>query len=76
MPCSVSQEEQDHYEREGNRKLYGKADLSSRITETVACELSKLIVKHGLQDQVSKMASIWIGEHNKKDAKRNASKES
>lgn len=47
MPCAVSKEEKEFYEKEDNRKAYGVAELMSRITETVACELSRILETKG-----------------------------
>ena len=70
MPCSVSQQEQEHYERKANAETYGQSELTARITETVACELSRLVEKHGIQSELSTMATKWIEIHKAADAER------
>ena len=70
MPCSVSKEEEEFYEKASNKKLYGLAELESRITERVACELAKLIEDSGLGAKLSPVAKKWIAIHKEKDAKR------
>jgi hypothetical protein len=70
MPCSVSQEEADAYAKLFNEKKYGVSELDSRIIETVACELSKIIEANNLQGQLSNLAKKWIKEHKDKDANR------
>lgn len=70
MPCSITQDEKDYYEREKNRKEYGVAELTHRITTAVACELAKLIEDQGLQGRLSPMAQKWIRLHAEEDAAR------
>jgi hypothetical protein len=74
MPCSVSKEEEEFYEKSNNKKLYGLKELSSRITERVACELSRLIEDAGFQSKLSSVAVKWIERHKEEDAKRGAKK--
>jgi hypothetical protein len=70
MPCSVSKEEEEYYEKARNERLYGSSDLTSRITERVACELSQIIEAHGLAEKLSPVATKWIKLHKEEDAKR------
>ncbi len=70
MPCVVTKEEEEWYEREGNKKEYGVADLDDRITTTVACELAKILEKHGLLNECSAVANKWIKKHKKEDRER------
>lgn len=70
MPCRVTEAEAQAYERDDNFKKFGVASLTSRITETVACELAKLIRDNGLQNKLSPLAKKWIKEHEEEDAKR------
>jgi len=70
MPCAVTKGEEEYYERASNEKLYGVSELNSRITERVACELSKLVEEAGLEGKLSKVAAKWIEVHKEKDAKR------
>lgn len=70
MPCTVSKEEQEWYEKEDNKKKYGVADLDDRITTAVACELVRLLRANGLLDQCSVMARKWIKQHDKEDRQR------
>lgn len=70
MPCVVTREEAEWYEKKWNHEKYGVHALDGRIMETVACELAHLIEKHGLKKELSKMAKKWILEHNKADKKR------
>lgn len=70
MPCSISKEEEEYYEKSGNQTLYGISELESRITERVACELATLIDDSGLSAKLSPVAKKWIEIHKEKDAKR------
>lgn len=70
MPCTVTKEEEEYYEKESNEKEYGVSELSSRITERVACELSRLIEDAGMQCRLSNVAKKWIENHKAKDLAR------
>lgn len=70
MPCAITQEEQEFYEKQSNLEKYGVNDLTGRITTTVACELSKIIERHGLQTELSPMALKWIEKHKIEDETR------
>lgn len=74
MPCVVTREEEEWYEQEANKKEYGVADLDSRITTTVACELAKILEKHGLMDECSAMTKKWVKKHKKEDQERSKRK--
>lgn len=68
MPCVVTQEEEDYYNKLSNLKNYGLSELTSRITVRVACELSKIIEKHNLTSELSPTAIKWIEKHKEEDA--------
>lgn len=70
MPCAISRQEEEEYERAANLKHYGVADLDHRITTTVACELARVLSAAGLVQQLSPMACAWIVRHAAEDAKR------
>lgn len=74
MPCVVTREEEEYWERGENKKDYGVADLDSRITTTVACELAKILEKHGLMGECSAMAKKWVKKHKKEDRERSKRK--
>lgn len=69
MPCSVTKGEMEYYEKEANLKKYGVAELSGRVAESVACELSKLLTADQLAE-LTPMAVKWIRLHAAKDAQR------
>jgi len=70
MPCTVSKEEEEWYEKEGNKKLYGVADLDDRITERVACELAKVLEQNNMLYLLTPVALKWIEKHKKEDKRR------
>jgi len=67
MPCTVSREEQKHYERSENKKIYGVSELGGRIATRVACELVDLIAEAGLEKNLSPIAKKWIENHKRED---------
>ncbi len=69
MPCAVSKEEKEYYERQLNEERYGVKDLSHRIVTTVACELFKALSEEQ-HAGLSKMAQKWIAIHKQEDATR------
>lgn len=69
MPCSLSQSEIEYEEREASFTKYGVRELPGRVAVSVACELSAIIEKHGLQSECSKLARRWMKEHKKADLK-------
>jgi hypothetical protein len=70
MPCAVTQEEIDYYNKQSNLKEYGVSELSGRITTTVACELSRVIETHGLSGELSELSLKWIENHKRQDSSR------
>lgn len=70
MPCSVSDDEIEFYEKNSNSEKYGISDTDERITETVACFLSQLIKKHSLEYELPLYVSKWIEEHELKNSNR------
>lgn len=70
MPCVITKEEEEFYEKDSNRRIFGEFDLSSRITTRVACEFAKILEKNGLLNQVSSVGLKWIEQHKKEDEKR------
>lgn len=70
MPCTVQPWEQEQYEKEENKEVYGVAKLTDRITESVACEMGRMLEEAGLLGNASKMAQKWYSLHKKKDRKR------
>jgi len=70
MPCTISKEEEEWYEKKGNKKLYGVADLDERITERVACELAKVLEQNNMLHLLTPVAVKWIKKHKKEDKQR------
>jgi len=70
MPCVVTRDEEIWYEKQGNKKIYGKEELNSRISTRVACELAKIIEENNLSDKLSNISRIWIERHKAEDNKR------
>lgn len=70
MPCVVTQEEKEYYEREDNKEKFGVPELTARINTTVACEMGALIKRLGKLDELSPMAQKWLELHEAEDRKR------
>lgn len=69
MPCAVSQEEKDYYERKVNFEKFGAKELNHRITESVCCEVACLLTNKQVE-KLSSMARKWIDHHHKRDNER------
>lgn len=87
MPCTVSREEAESYEREANQKKFGVADLNERIAEAVACELARVyekmchdhtvgrcLIPGRAKPRLSKMTRKWIELHKEADKQRKRGK--
>jgi hypothetical protein len=78
MPCTVTRQEAEYYEREANKKKFGVDDLDERITEAVACELARAFEKASLnlssKPRLSKMTRKWIELHKESDKQRKRGK--
>lgn len=67
MPCTISQEDEEYYEKCSNKELYGIMEVDSKILERVSCELAHVIQESGLEHKLSTLAKKWIQVHNEKD---------
>jgi len=77
MPCSVSREEEIAYELADNLRRFGSSDLTTRINETVACELArayKTFVSTGRVAPLSEMTKKWVAHHEHVDRQREEEK--
>jgi len=70
MPCSISQEEIELYEKEENEKLFDKRLTDARLLEEVACQACKYMQENGTLKDAPKFIQKWFKHHQKKDRKR------
>lgn len=69
MPCSVSQEEIDFYNRRANEEKYGVAWTDKEITTEVCCYLARLLTNKGLLEEAPPYVKGWIISHKRDDEK-------
>ncbi len=69
MPRATGQGQREFYEKRYNLETFGVEELSERITESVACELSRLLTTEQVQ-ALSQMSQKWLAHHAAIDAQR------
>jgi hypothetical protein len=70
MPCAVSQNEIESYERMHNIETYGVDMTHGRLVETVACHLAQMLESNTPLHEAPEFVKIWIKNHKAKDANR------
>jgi len=70
MPCTMSKEEEEYYERYHNMGLYGEGWTNAQLTEAVACALAKELEAAGLLSKMPGYVQGWIEAHKRRDAER------
>lgn len=70
MPCTVTDEEVKFYERESNKRRFGKEETDEDLLEAVACSACRVLVTVGAIDHAPRFVQLWWEAHQKEDQER------
>ncbi len=68
MPCTITPQEEEYYEREHNKKAFGFDGLN--IATASACAAFKKLEEQNLIGDLPKFAQLWWKNHKKEDKQR------
>jgi hypothetical protein len=70
MPCTISKEEVEWYEKEENQKTFGLKLTDDDILEEVACAACRTLQQLGKLYLAPKLVQKWWELHTKKDLEK------
>lgn len=70
MPCTVSREEIEFYEKQENNEQFGMNITTHEMTTAVACALGKKLHELGALDGMPAYVKVWLEEHAREDRER------
>lgn len=69
MPCTISKEEEEYYQKEDNKKEFGQALTNAKLLEEVACQATNFLYDNKLLDEAPPLVKKWFVAHAAKDKK-------
>ncbi len=67
MPCTITREEEIAYEKEGNKRTFGKAMTDAEVLTALLCEATRTLEAHGLINNTTPLLQKWTEHHRELD---------